>query len=581
VVVVVVATAVVVVGGTVVVVVGGSGTAVVGTTDVVDAGSAGATVASPPEQPARASPRARRIERTDAAYRAGSRRPPTLATRMRVAVIDLGSNSFRLQLSEVTGDGAIAGIHQERRMLHLGAVVGTHGHLPDDAVRLAIGTARELADVAERVGCDRVFAVATSALREAANGPEVVDLISAAIGTPVRVVDGLTEARLSFLGAQAAVRLEPGPRLVADLGGGSLELAVGEGREVEWSTSHLLGVSRVHALVGGREVLDEADLERIDHLVGQELDPAVGRGIPPQAVAVGGAVRALADLVAGRRSTWVPGSINHISLDVEDLDEATRLMAPLDAEARVEDLGVRESRAADLPVAGAILSGTLRRLRIPSIVVSDWGLRAGAVYDGLDLPIPEGDEVWERSALGLLRRFLPDDDHPPHVAELVRQLWPQLEPLHDLHRDDLRVVVTAALLHDVGKSLALDGHHRHSAYLVEHAGLRGLDPPELASVLSLVRYHRGGPPRRSYPPYASLDKAHRHRTRTMAAVLQLADALDRSRDGSVQRVVVGDDGTSLIIRLLGEAPLPPEGGSADARLAYVSDTLGRSIEFAT
>jgi exopolyphosphatase/guanosine-5'-triphosphate,3'-diphosphate pyrophosphatase len=499
---------------------------------------------------------------------------------MRVAVIDLGSNSFRLQLSEVAEDGATAGIHQERRMLHLGAVVGTHGRLPDESVRAAIETSRELADVAERVGCDRVFAVATSALREADNGPEVVDRISTAIGTPVKVVDGLTEARLSFIGAQAAIRLAPGPRLVADLGGGSLELAAGEGSSIAWSTSHLLGVSRVHAMLGGREVLAATDIDRVRRLVDDELGDPTRLDVPEQVVAVGGAVRALADLVAGRRSSWMPGSINHILLTAEELAEATDLMAPLDAEARVEDLGVRESRATDLPVAGAILSAVMGRLRIPSVVVSDWGLRAGVLYDGLDLPIPVGDEVWERSALGLLRRFLPDDPHPLHVAGLVDQLWPQLEPIHGLEDDDRRVAMTAALLHDIGKSLALDGHHRHSASLVEHAGLRGLEPDELASVLSLVRYHRGGPPRRSYPPFASLDRAHRRRTRVMAAILQLADALDRSRDGTVQQVVVGDDGDSLLIRLLGDGAVAPD-RAAEGRLAYVAETLERSLEFVT
>lgn len=497
---------------------------------------------------------------------------------MRVAVLDLGSNSFRLQLSEVGPDESITGIHQERRMLHLGGVVALHGHLPAPEATLAVTTARDLADVAERVGCDRLFAVGTSALRQAANGAEIVDRIGQVIGTTVKIVDGIEEARLAFLGAQTAVRLPAGDRLVLDLGGGSLELALGEGTDLRWSTTHLLGVSHLHAVVGGGEVLKKKHLRAIEEAVTSDLS-----GIEPvsaPAVAVGGSVRALGDLIAVGRSAWVPDSVNHVRVTVDEVADLTSRMAPLTAAERIDRLDVSASRAVDLPVAGAVLASTMRRLGLESVVVSDWGLRTGVLVDALGLSLPTGEEVWRRSAEGLRRRFLPEDDHPTHVARLVEQLWPQLAPHHRLPDSDRRVVVAAALLHDIGKSLALTGHHRHSAYLVEHAGLRGLDPEELAAVLSLVRYHRGGAPKRRYAPFGSLDRGHQARVGRMGAVLQLADALDRGRDGAVEQVVVGDDGSSLLLRLIGESgPRPPEPGPSEARLSYVAETFGRRLEF--
>ncbi|MEX1280954.1 MAG: Ppx/GppA phosphatase family protein [Acidimicrobiia bacterium] len=497
---------------------------------------------------------------------------------MRVAVLDLGSNSFRLQLSEIDATGTISGIHQERRMLHLGGVVALEGRLPDDVAERAVGTARGLVDVAERIGTDRVFVVATAALREAANGAEVVERLGTAVGVPVKVVDGDEEARLAFIGAQAAIRLDPGDRLVADLGGGSLELAAGEGRTVRWSTTHPLGVSRLHAELGGRERLKGKHRRAIEAAVDRELE-TVDQPIPDQVVVVGGAVRALAELVLADRGGWVPPSVNHARLTLDDLASVTDRLAPLTASERVDEHDVSEARAANLPIAGVVLTAAMDRLGIESVTVSDWGLRTGLLVDALDLDLPDGEAVWRRSAAALADRFLPDDPHPGTVAGLVDQLWPQLRPLHELGEDDRRIVVVAALLHDIGKALALDGHHRHSAYLVEHAALRGLTPDELAAVLALVRYHRGGPPRRRYAPYGSLSGSRRREVRRMSAVLQLADALDRSRDGAVERVVVGDDGATLMLRLEGRDPRAPEPGPSAFRLEHVAKELGRRLEF--
>lgn len=497
---------------------------------------------------------------------------------MRAAVIDLGSNSFRLQLSQLGRDGTISSVHEERRMLHLGGVVALHGHLPEASVRRAIGAARELADLTERVGCDRTFAVATSALREAANGPEVVDELSRAIGIQVKVVDGLEEARLSFLGAGAAVRLPEGERMVLDLGGGSLEVAIGTGPWPDRTTTHLLGVSRLHALIGVPDALDRPTRRRLADLVTAGLAGAPTDHAGP-VVAVGGSIRAIAEVVAARRSSWVPPSVNHITMTRDEVVAVTKEMSPLGQHDRVDIMGVRESRAVDLPVAGVILSTAMAHLGTDRVVVSDWGLRTGVLVEGLGLKVPVGEAVWRRSVDALRDRFLPDDPHPEHVEELVGQLWLQLEPLHRLPGEDLRVVTAGALLHDIGRALSFDGHHKHSAYLVEHAGLRGLEPDELAAVLALVVSHRGGPPKRRYPPFASLPSRYRDRVLRMAALLQLADALDRPRDGAVREVVVGDDGGSLIIRLRGVDVSPPRPGAADARIAHAEAVFGRRIEF--
>ena len=164
---------------------------------------------------------------------------------MRVSILDLGSNSFRLLVADVASEGAIRPVLTARDFLRLGSEVASDGSLAEDVIERAVGAAGHLAGLAYRTGAEQSIAVATSAIRDASNCDEVVDRLQVAAGMPIRVIDGQEEARLSFLGVASSIALPPGPHLVLDLGGGSLELAVGSGATPVWTDSADLGVSRL------------------------------------------------------------------------------------------------------------------------------------------------------------------------------------------------------------------------------------------------------------------------------------------------------------------------------------------------
>lgn len=498
---------------------------------------------------------------------------------MRVAVVDMGSNTFRLLVTEARPDGALFTRHIERHMLHLGGVVGEHGEITPHSFRAAIDATRSMAGFVERFGVDRVFAVATAALRDASNGPEVADHLGGILGVPVRVLDGAEEARLSFLGVHAAVTFERPSHAVVDLGGGSLELALGTGPTMDTGHSWPIGVSRLRALTGRPERIDGETEARLRGLVGEALAGTDPLPSGTQAVLIGGTVRAIARLVADRTRPWVPRSLNQFRLTRAEIDEACELLAPRTASERIDDLSVDPDRAEALGAAAVILSETLERLGMEEAALSDWGLRTGVVLDGLGITPPRGPEVRMRSVTALREEFLGDDPHPAHVADLAHQLMEQTAPLHGLTSNERELVEVAAHLHDIGRALSLSGHHRHSAYLVEHADLRGISPDDLGVVLSLVRFHRGGPPKVSYPPFRAMAPGARARVRVMTAMLQLADALDRPRDGSVQQVVAADTGDTLLFRTPG-VDLRPHLTSMAGRLAYAGGVLGRRVEVA-
>ena len=485
---------------------------------------------------------------------------------MRAAVLDLGSNSFHLLVADVDGS-TVHPVRRQREMLHLGRAVAHHGTVPVDLAVRAVATVERLAELARRSGAETVVAVGTEALRAPGAG-DLVARLSDAAGTPLELLDGEEEARLAYLGARAGVDVADEPTLVLDLGGGSLELAVGSGERILWATSLPLGASRLSAMVGDADgpdgpvpgLVPAADLERLRTHVHDTLAPAVDvvrSHAPATAVAVGGTVRALARLVALRAGRWLPATVNQAPLARDELADATAALTAVGTDARAELPGVKSRRADHLHVAALVLSTALERLAGPDVRVSDWGLREGVLLHrfGRTL-VPAGRTLRERQVDWLQHTFSGDDPHPTHVAATARRLFDATAAVHG-HDDDARELLGhAASLHAIGTALALRRQQEHGAYLLEHAELRGFDPDELAVLLTLVRFHPSRGISRRFPPFAALDAAGRARTTDLLALLQVADALDTTHDQQVTLLGARRSGAGLELELSAPASAP-------------------------
>ncbi|MFT6942813.1 MAG: exopolyphosphatase/guanosine-5'-triphosphate,3'-diphosphate pyrophosphatase, partial [Nitriliruptoraceae bacterium] len=240
---------------------------------------------------------------------------------MRRSVLDLGSNSFHVLVADVSVEGYIDPVMRERQMLHLGRVVAELGHIPDDVADVAVESVADLSELARRTGATEHHAVATSALRDARNGPELIDRMSEVAGTHIEVIPGHEEARLSYLGVRAAIGVEPAGLAVLDLGGGSLELAIGTQRTPDLVTTTKLGVSRLSTLVRN-DPMQKADRRRLSDAITSELELSGGAfetQLPDRVVAVGGTVRALARVIAAEDHDWVPMTLNRLPVKTDRL----------------------------------------------------------------------------------------------------------------------------------------------------------------------------------------------------------------------------------------------------------------------
>lgn len=473
----------------------------------------------------------------------------------RLSVLDLGSNSFHALIADARADGGLAPVGREREMLHLGAVVQRHGHIPAAERTRAVETVAHLTELATRLGATRRLAVATSALRDARNGAEVIAEMEDAAQTTVRVLDGPTEAALAYRGVRASAAVDTDPLLVIDLGGGSLEFAIGTGATVDWSVSLDLGVSRLST----RLAEDPASPGEVKELR-EFVRKAVRRHVddvadfaPATVVAVGGTIRALGRVVAAEHHDWLPATLNEFTVPAPAIADLRKRLVRMDADARAAVPGMKSKRADRIHVAAVVLDTVLDVLDLDGFVLSDWGLREGVLLEAMGVDhAPSPTKLREREINRIVETFVPDDPHLPHVTKLALQLFDGTAPLHGLGADSRELLEHACRVHDIGEALALRRHHHHGAYVLEHAELRGFSPQQTAKLCSIVRFHPSRGLSTDYPPVAALAPEQRGEVERLVALLQLADGLDRARDQAVAGLWVELEDDSVTVHLEGD-----------------------------
>jgi exopolyphosphatase / guanosine-5'-triphosphate,3'-diphosphate pyrophosphatase len=481
--------------------------------------------------------------------------------RVRIAALDLGTNSFHLLVADVHADGHFEPLTREKAMIRLGDVVSRGGRITDTAADVAIETVRRFKMIAEAAGATEIHACATSAIRQAANGGSVVDRIKAETGVSVEVISGRREAELIFGAIRASVLLEPAPALCFDLGGGSLEIMVGDAGGLRWATSVNLGVGRLTADHVASDPLSKEDRRNLRaHLV-DVLSPIadhVAHFGPKLVVGSSGTLEDLAHMVAARRDEMVPISLNQLTFSRDEFLPLHKSILAANAEERLRLVGL-EARRVDLIAAGSLFLATAMELfDFDEMTVSEWALREGIVLDAIRRHDPEdwSDDpraLRRASVQALARHCTWDEPHARHVAKLALELFDRTQQLHNLDAEQRELLEYAALLHDIGEHVSPTGHHKHGAYLIQNGRLRGFTPAEVQLLAALARWHRRGTP----DPAGEFPLVDVDHLRPMAALLRVADGLDRSRTGVVDSVDVRVGPSLVIVRVysVGDAEL--------------------------
>lgn len=308
----------------------------------------------------------------------------------RAAVWDLGSSSFQVLVSDHRDCNRLEPVARRRALLNLGLSVGASGRIPPDRVAASLSAVKRLRRAIDDVRPDAVVALATAALRDAANGADVVRRLERHVGVPIRVLDGPEEARLCFVGQRAGVFME-GLTLGLDLGGGSFEVAVGDASHVFLATSAPVGATRLRGELGVDDVLGDEGAVAVRRRTGDALEDLVREldrygAVARRTVLSGGTARALARIAtAHTRTDGAGGStgVNQVELPAAQVEEMAARLARMTLQERLALPGMPARRAPMLPVGASILTAIASGLGIERFVVSEWGLREGALLDAL------------------------------------------------------------------------------------------------------------------------------------------------------------------------------------------------------
>ncbi len=307
---------------------------------------------------------------------------------MRIAVLDLGSTSFHLLVVDVDDDLRMERVLRRRETLHLGAIVETDGHLTPDAETDAIRAVRRLRRAADRTAPHVVVAAATHALREAANGDQLLEKLEKETRCPIWLLDGATEARLVYEGVRTAISVGDGPMLVCDLGGGSLELAIGAGEDVSWDASYPLGASLLTARLVGNDPMLGSERDELAATVRTQIAPAVEflKNTPHlPCFATGGTARALARVELSRWGMRSPESLlpQGVLIPAARLFALTTSLTSMPRSRRLALQGMSPRRVDTLPAGAMVLATLCEELDLGGLVVTEWGLREGLVLEAL------------------------------------------------------------------------------------------------------------------------------------------------------------------------------------------------------
>lgn len=508
---------------------------------------------------------------------------PGPAARERLAAIDVGSNSIRLLIAQYDPAAGLVPIDEIKAQPRLAQGLVATGRLDPAAMDRALAALRRMTDVCRRRGATRIVAVATAAVREAKNGPGFVRRVREELGLPLQIITTEHEAQLSYRSVQHHFRLDNTKALIADIGGGSLELVGAVDGLVELSRSLPYGAVRLteQFLPGKKATHRELGALR------KHLAKRLERQLPKRAwmgariIGSGGTFTNLGRMVVARRGGDPTEPVHGTEVSVAEVEHLIEWLSTRTAEQRRAVPGLNPERA-DIILAGlTVIASLLERLDAGSVTVSAYGLREGLLWEMVGTSSAQAAPV---DPMRLVRDFADrcrtDRKHVEQVRRLALSLFDQIGEAIGCTAEERHVLEAAGILHDVGQLVSYKSHHRHSYQLIMHADRIGLGARERALVALVSRYHRRRGPRKADPVFALLTPDDQALVRRTAGLLRVADGLDRGHTAVVDSVSAELTRKKLVLRIAPRragANMALEGWAARRKSDVLEKALQRRI----
>lgn len=465
-----------------------------------------------------------------------------------LACIDMGTNSFHMIVCQASEDrDHFEVITRVREAVPFFRRALTAHTIDATAMSSALRILKDMKEKAAEKGAKRCVAVATSAVRESDNGEAVLSRIRNELNLDARMISGREEARLIYLGVLWSMPKLKGRFSIVDIGGGSTEIIVADRHRTYFTESYKLGAARLTQRFFKKDKPTPQEIRELHDEVRGMLRPAAARlsesGGFDQLIGTSGTVQALAKIDRIRSKKKDHQDLDGHVMTLSRIEEIVAYLeeASLEGE-RIKHVSTDRNRTI---LAGAIvLLETMRSLNMEQVTVCGSALREGVVVDmflqegWLEAGLNEHLNPRARSIYALLAKYAASVEHAEQVADLAFQIFDRTKAmkLHSYGDEALHLLWSASMLHDVGMFIGRNGHHKHSYYLIKNGGLLGHSEEEVAIIANIARYHRGSEPKLSHDAYVALAPSDKQLVNDMAAILRLAEALDRSHRQVVQRL---------------------------------------------
>ena len=500
-----------------------------------------------------------------------------------VAVIEIGSTGIRLIVAEISGNGQWKVLDRTAKPVALGRDVFNSGQVSRESLLECLSVLKNYReflagwDIADR----DIHAIATSALRVARNRDMFADRVFIETGFNLKIVEGIEENRLMYLAVRFAIKNDlplfwRANSMILEMGGGSTEIMLLRRGQIVAAHSLRLGTILIdQAIRYGTSWMEDRylreNLRNTAELLGTEMELAhirtfvvAGSDARITASTVGKELNEHCSTISREAFISFAEQVQHYS--VEDCMQKLRINF---AEARIFIPGILVYRF------------LLERTGAAQVVVPNVSIREGLLIDlalGVDPALREDFFLQTvASAVNLGRKYHFDEAHNRHVAYLCLILFDSLVREHGMNRRDRMMLEIAALLHDIGMFVRASGHQIHGQYIVSNSEIFGLHREELDLIANVIRYHRRDLPNPADYSYIALQREERILLLKMAAILRVADALDRGHSQQIKNIVLERKNEALILHTEGNLDLSLEHIGLEEKANMFQDVFGYKI----
>jgi len=505
----------------------------------------------------------------------------------KIAAIDAGSNAMRMLVGNINEAGEPEPVENIRLPVRLGQDVFASGVIQEKTIQQAVDAFLHFRRVADRFGVARIRAIATSAMREAANSDILVDRIYRTSGIQLDTISGVDEARLIHLAVTHALSLRGKRAVLIDIGGGSVEVTISEDANIVSTESYDMGTVRL------LQKLDGAGQDRFpSHLIPKpfgllvreyaeaprrRLEHEIGSAQVHLCIGTGGNVEDL-----GRLHQRIYKKPNDRLVTLSELRDLIEQLDRMSVEQRIRKFKLRPDRADVILPAAIVLQLIAHEAHIKEVTIPHVGLKDGVLLEMAcslkrDPGAPQRAQIWE-SAMRLGEKFQFDAGHAMLTAKLARQLFDQTGTLHALGEEEGLLLEVAALLHDIGHFIGTIDHDKHGYYILKANRLIGLNEHQQEILANLVRYHRRTFPSIDDVNFRTLPQKDRMTVNILSALLRLADGMDVRHASHVTHASLERRNSHWRLTLRGRGDLMLEQWALNKRRSLFEEIFGTPLD---